>query len=186
MDSMKENSKRSATLNEIVANDCGSRMLGGKHDVKALLQTIQQLETKLAQSETIIQNQNRAKARIIENIKTKRTLLEASKVETAQLRLSQKALQTENHKLHQDLNVATTARDAFKNKLRLQNETAKESKANVVVLQSKLDRLTKTASLQSDLLQEYRRLSLHTGFYKWGKPIRALEAQLAAAEEEED
>ena len=79
------------------------------------------------------------------------------------------------------LDKMTTQRDELKNKLRLKNELFREVRQERDTLERAKKRTEQERALEQALLEHYRQLAKHTGYYKWGKQIRLLEAQLEAA-----
>ena len=88
-------------------------------------------------------------------------------------------LDQENASLRTGLGKVTSVRDEMKMKLRTKNELMREARQEVEALEKKLAKQERERGTERELLEHYRKLARHTGYYKWGKPIRALETALA-------
>jgi hypothetical protein len=140
-----------------------------------------QLEEKLASA-------NNQRAKMIANMKCKKTLLEQAQTKIAQLAMEHKAAQdsaksltAENESLRSGLAKVAAARDELKHKLRVKNEILRDARAEQADLERRLRGAEQNRALTLDLLSQYRKLAAHTGYYKWGKPIRLLEAAMQEA-----
>jgi hypothetical protein len=86
----------------------------------------------------------------------------------------------ETDSLRVSLQSVMASREDLKQKLKSQKEALKVAKFDQDALERKLSKVEKMHLVENDLLDHYRKLSLHTGYFKWGKPIRNLEDDLAA------
>jgi hypothetical protein len=124
----------------------------------------------------------------IANLKSKKAALTQSearekklKEELAELKSKQEKMEEENASLRSGLQKLAAVRDDVKNKLRIQKEILRESRAENEEVERKCSKL----EAERKMLGYYRKLAIHTGYVKWGKPIRMLEAELAASLEKE-
>lgn len=128
------------------------------------------------------------RAKTLQNLRSKKQLLEetqrahqATQQQLQQLQTQLTSLQTENAKLRQGLGKVKAVRDELRGKLAFHKELVKETKAECLQLRKDWADEQAIRVLEQDLLNLYRKLSLDTGYVKWGKPIRKLESDLAAA-----
>jgi hypothetical protein len=84
----------------------------------------------------------------------------------------------ENDQLRAGLQKVVVTRDDMKNKLRTKNELLRELRADKDDAERRLRRSENQRATEQDLLANYRKLATHTGYFKWGKTIRVLEAAL--------
>ena len=156
---------------------------------KAHEEKIQALEAQLGQAEA-------QRSRMAEKLKKRKQLLieaEQNRV-TMESRLAEAKeqiaeLQNENADIRSGLQSVVAVRDDLKNKLRVKQEILKEARMEKEDVERKLKRSEQQRALEVELLENYRKLATHTGFFKWGKTIRLLEAELAtatAASEQDD
>jgi chromosome segregation ATPase len=126
------------------------------------------------------------KQKMAANLRKKRDMLtEASNnLSTANTKIE--SFQNEKGNLLQGIQKLTANRDELKTKLVCKNEISREQRAQVEKLEKRLRITQSIRAKELQLLQHYRQLSLHTGYFKWGKQIRGLEVEVAAALEEED
>jgi chromosome segregation ATPase len=126
------------------------------------------------------------KQKMAANLRKKRDMLTetANNLNTAHTQLE--SFRNEKGILLQGIQKITANRDDLKTKLVCKNEISREQRAQVEKLERRLRITQSIRTKELQLLQLYRQLSLHTGYFKWGKQIRVLEAALAAALEEDD
>ena len=92
------------------------------------------------------------------------------------------SLEAENGELRQGLYNVRAVRDDLRNKLRTRKDATKDAARAQAAMEAKLRRAQIDRGKERELLEHYRKLAGHTGYYKWGKQIRSLEAELAAAD----
>jgi hypothetical protein len=95
----------------------------------------------------------------------------------------EQVLREENDSLRVGLQNVAAVRDDLRNKLRIQKDALKEAQREKEAVHRQLIKCLYERELESHLLGQYRRLSLQTGYFKWGKEIREAEAKLAASVE---
>lgn len=121
------------------------------------------------------------KQKMAANLRKKRDMLieTSNNLNAANTKLE--SLQQEKGNLLLRIQKLTANRDDLKTKLVLKNEISREQRDKVEKLEKRLRCTQSIRAKELQLLQLYRQLSLHTGYYKWGKQIRVVEAELAAA-----
>jgi hypothetical protein len=148
----------------------------------------QQLEAALDQAQT-------QRTKMLSNIQKKKQLLVDMSAKLKELQKENNDLKTtcnkltlENASLHSGVTKMTTFSQELKNKLRIKQDVLRETRAEKEDVDKKLKRLEQNRLLEQELLQNYRRLAIHTGYFKWGKEIRMLEAALekATAEQQQE
>ena len=132
---------------------------------------IKALRTELEASRKIIDTQNAQKQRMIGNMKKKTAAIAGMKrcLEAHEKDLSN--LTTETGELRRGLATVCETRDSYKNRLRCQEERAKETHLTIQDLQKSLRRMREFRALETELLDHFRKLSVHTGYCRWGKPV---------------
>lgn len=93
------------------------------------------------------------------------------------------SIETESGTLHQGLKTVGAARDGLRSKLRVQANALRDAVAAKESTERELRRVTSGRKNERELLELYRNLASSTGYFKWGKQIRALEKDLAEASE---
>lgn len=132
---------------------------------------IKALQTELEASQKIIAKQNSTKQRMICNMKKKKAAIEGmeKKLEACEKDLTN--LTTENGELRRGLAAVCETRDSFKNRLRCQEDRAKEAHLIIQDLQKNVRRMQQFRCLELELLDHFRTLAKHTGLSRWGKPV---------------
>lgn len=130
------------------------------------------------------------RTKMIGNLKSRKAMLLQAKLaqERLQAQLAsfgtrEQVLREENDSLRVGLQNVAAVRDDLRNKLRIQKDTLKEALREKEAVHRQLIKCLYERELESHLLGQYRRLSLQTGYFKWGKEIREAEAKLAASVE---
>ena len=125
------------------------------------------------------------RAKMAANLKSKKVQLEeahAAKValeeQTADLQATVAELRHDNDNLRAGLQKVVANRDDARSKLRFKNELLRELRHDKDEAERRLRKVQAQRALEQELLGQYRKLAQHTGYCKWGKPIRTLEAQL--------
>ena len=72
-------------------------------------------------------------------------------------------LSAENGMIRQGLAAATDVRDSYKNKLRSQQQAVKESRTVIQDLEKRLRKTEQARALECELLDNFRKLAIHTG-----------------------
>ena len=126
------------------------------------------------------------RSKTLGNLKKKRTELAQALSETKKLQeqlhessQQQRQLEDETASLKLGLSKLALTKDTIKLKLKTKDELLKESWKEKEALKGQLQQLAHYHSLERELLEHYRKLARHTGYHRWGKPIRQLEHQLA-------
>ena len=154
---------------------------------------IEQLETTLHEARRELVRLQKAeeaavsqRSKTLGNLKKKRTELAQALSETKKLQeqlhessQQQRQLEDETASLKLGLSKLALTKDTIKLKLKTKDELLKESCKEKEALKGQLQQLAHYHSLERELLEHYRKLARHTGYHRWGKPIRHLEHQLA-------
>ena len=93
------------------------------------------------------------------------------------------SIETESGTLYQGLKTVGATRDGLRSKLRVQTNALRDAVAAKESTERELRRVTSGRKNERELLELYRNLASSTGYFKWGKQIRALEKELAEASE---
>ena len=146
---------------------------------------------QIAALELALERAHAQRTKMVANIQKKKQLLVNShkkqntmEAELAELKQTVSKLSHENVALQSGLAKVTVVRDELRNKLRIKQDVLKETRAEKDDVEKKLKRSEQSRLLEQELLNNYRRLAIHTGYYKWGKEIRQLEAALEKANTE--
>jgi septal ring factor EnvC (AmiA/AmiB activator) len=131
------------------------------------------------------------KDKVVNNLRTKRSLLLQVQARNAQLE-EQLACEQSKHKVATDeteslragLMSVSASREDLKQKLKSRQESLKQARAELEDLESKLAKVEGQHDTEDKLLTLLRKLACHTGYFKWGKQIRVLESKLSDAAEE--
>lgn len=126
------------------------------------------------------------KQRMAANLRKKRDMLTETTINLNTANTQIESLQHEKGIMLQGMQKLKDNRDELKTKLVCKNEISREQRAQVEKLEKRLRIVQHIRTKELQLLQLYRQLSLHTGYFKWGKQIRGLENELAVALEEDD
>jgi chromosome segregation ATPase len=129
----------------------------------ALHAQIQELQHELKASKSTVDQHVNGKQRMIANLKKKKSQMEVTEHELAVATKDLKQLSAENSTLRQAVQSATEARDSFKNKLRSQQESVKESRTVIQDLEKRLRKTEQARALECELLDNFRKLAIHTG-----------------------
>lgn len=157
-----------------------------EQDLAAMKQSLETVQREKKDLEAAVETAVAQRAKTLTNLKKKRELLAQSEAKRtaiqAKLDEATKAkahLDQENASLRAGLSKVTSVRDEVKMKLRTKNELIREARQEVEVLEKKMSKTERERSMERELLEHYRKLARHTGYFKWGKPIRQLESTLA-------
>jgi hypothetical protein len=188
----------SDTKSETAASDSGKGidetlpLNSDKADKAAASDDDEGIDDNESDAVELLEQAQAQRLKMIGNIQKKKQLLaeSASKLQTlekelAHLKHSHNQLAQENSSLHTGLAQATMARDEVKNKLRIKQDVLRETRLEKEDMEKRLKRSEQHRLLEQELLQNYRKLAVHTGFYKWGKEIRMLEQALEKASAEQ-
>ncbi|GKY96331.1 hypothetical protein MPSEU_000592800 [Mayamaea pseudoterrestris] len=147
---------------------------------------------QIAALELALEQAQAQRTKMISNIQKKKQALAVSDLkmkalakENAELKANLLKLNLENSSLHSGMAKITSTRDELRNKLRIKQDVLRETRAEKDETEKKLKRSEQCRVLEQELLQNYRRLAIHTGYFKWGKEIRMLEAALEKANAEQ-
>lgn len=120
------------------------------------------------------------------NLRKKRSELalaidEKSKLENLleQTGLQKSRLMEENASLKNGIQKLAAFKDDLKHRLKVKEEMLKDSARDVTAMRRLMEEVEQGVTTERELLEHYRKLARHTGYYKWAKMIRSLEAQLA-------
>jgi hypothetical protein len=134
------------------------------NDTATLLQArIASLEKELQSSQTMIQQLKNQKQHVVANTKKKKVLLDDME---RRLSTTENELQTvlsERNQLRVSLQEMTEMRDSYKQKLRNQQEMVKDSKNFMMEYKNKLQKTQHMRALENELLDNFRKLAIHTG-----------------------
>lgn len=121
------------------------------------------MQVELDASKTLVDQHVHQKQRIIANLKKNKALMDTltSKLSVCENDLA--SLSAENTTLRQNLLAVTELRDSYKNKLRGQQEGVKESRAIIQDLEKRLRKTEQARVLECELLDNFRKLAIHTG-----------------------
>jgi chromosome segregation ATPase len=131
------------------------------------------------------------KDKVVNNLRTKRSLLVQVQARNAQLE-EQLACEKSKHKVAADeteslrvgLMTVSASREDLKQKLKSRQESLKQARAEQEDLEIKLAKVEGQHDTENELLTLLRKLACHTGYFKWGKQIRVLESKISDAAEE--
>lgn len=160
---------------------------------ETLLEEKAAMAKRVEELEAAIEAAAAQKTRMVANMKKKKAALAAAearitsiepKVGDLEGRLGD--LEAENGSLRAGLQKVAAVRDDYKNKLRVQQDLLKETRHEKDEMQKLLKKSEAQRALEQALLDNYRALSIHTGYYKWGKEIRLLETKLEASNKSDD
>ncbi|KAL7556035.1 hypothetical protein ACA910_003796 [Epithemia clementina (nom. ined.)] len=154
--------------------------------IQELEAELQEAKLELARLQEIANNALSQRSKTLGNLKKKRaellqaldqkTVLEQKLEESSR---QQTLLVEENASLKTGLSKLALTKDTIKLKLKTKDELYKECCREKDALKGQLQQLEHCNALERELLEHYRKLARHTGYYRWGKPIRTLENQLA-------
>ena len=146
------------------------------HDAQLELSRFQLVaETALSQRTKTLGNLKKKRTELAQVLDEK-TQLEEQLEDFAQ---HKSQLVEENASLKLGLSKVAVTKDTIKMKLKTKDELLKECCKDKEMLKGQLHQMEHKHTLERELLEHYRKLARHTGYYRWGKPIRALEAQLS-------
>jgi chromosome segregation ATPase len=131
------------------------------------------------------------KDKVVNNLRNKRSLLLQVQKRNVQLE-EQLACEQSKHKVATDeteslragLLSVSASREDLKLKLKSRQESLKQARAEQEDLEVRLAKIEGRHQTENELLTLYRKLSIHTGYFKWGKLIRVLETKLSDEAEE--
>jgi chromosome segregation ATPase len=147
---------------------------------------------KIAALELALEQAQAQRTKMIANIQKKKQVLVETESnlkvlerENAEMKKSLSKMSLENSSLHSGLASITSVRDELRNKLRIKQDVLRETRAEKDEIEKKLKRCEQHRQLEQELLQNYRKLAIHTGYFRWGKEIRMLESALEKANAEQ-
>lgn len=121
--------------------------------------------------------------KVVANLRNKKSLLEQAAKRNAHLqeeiRSKERNLHSRIASLRGGIENVSASRDNLKNKLRIEKELLAQARMDKEKLQHQLKQSEKARAMERELLDLYRVLGNHTGYYNWGKRIRILEGQLS-------
>jgi len=166
-------------------------LLEYKQQIEALKQQLDQANRDKDDLQQQVQMAQAQRAKTIANLKNKKGLLAQAteKNRDLQTRLErahtqQKELDEEMASLRLGLQKVSANRDDLKNKLRTKQEIVKCVRQEKDEVVKRLQKMEQEREMERELLNQYRSLAHYTGYYGYGKQIRALEANLASSLEE--
>jgi hypothetical protein len=157
-------------------------------DVLEELATAKVVKAEIQEELDVVQAK---KDKVVNNLRNKRSLLLQIQARNAQLE-EQLACEQSKHKVAADeteslragLLSVSASREDLKQKLKSRQESLKQARAEQEDLETRLAKIEGRHDTENELLTLYRKLSIHTGYFKWGKLIRGLETKLSDEAEE--
>ena len=126
---------------------------------------IAHLEHELSTSQTTIHQLKTQKQHVVANTKKKKILLDDTERRLLQTENELQTVLSERNRLRVSLQEMTEVRDSYKQKLRNQQEIVKDSKQCMMEYKNKLQKTEHMRSLENELLDNFRKLAVHTGLY---------------------
>ena len=135
-----------------------------RNDEAALLLTrISTLELELQASQAAIHQLKNQKQHVIANTKKKKVLLDDFERRLLNTENELQTVLSERNQLRASLQEMTEMRDSYKQKLRNQQEMVKDSKNFMMEYKNRLQKTQQMRSLENELLDNFRKLAIHTG-----------------------
>lgn len=142
---------------DIANQNCSS------NTVTVLQARIANLEQELQTSQTTITQLKAQKQHVIANTKKKKLLLDDMQHQLFNTEKELQSVLSERNQLRVSLQEMTDIRDSYKQKLRNQQEIVKDSKQSMMEYKNKLQKTQHMRSLENELLDNFRKLAIHTG-----------------------
>jgi predicted RNase H-like nuclease (RuvC/YqgF family) len=117
----------------------------------------------LSSQEATIRQLTMQKQHIITNMKNKKRLLDDTERKLAKAERELQQVSEERNALRLQLESVTESRDSFKNKIRNQQEIVKDTKNGMMELKQRLQKTEQMRALENELLDNFRKLAIHTG-----------------------
>jgi predicted nucleic acid-binding Zn-ribbon protein len=103
------------------------------------------------------------KQRIVSNMKQKKRLLDDTERKLAIVEHELQRVSEEKNSLREQLERVTESRDSLKNKIRNQQEIVKDTRNGMLELKQRLQKAEQMRALENELLDNFRKLAIHTG-----------------------
>lgn len=163
----------SVTFNETPVS---CRSIAADDDAEGLRLQVENLQKEIS----ALQAKNQ---KVVANLRHKKSLLEEAATKykdlAEEMRSQEASLHTRIASLRGGLENVTASRDELKMKLRIEKQLHTQARMEKEKLQCQLKQSEKARAMERKLLDLYRELGNHTGYYTWGRRIRVLEASLS-------